>query len=153
MEKRRIRPFKAVFFVAWIIVPLFFFSCSTAKKIENNTRHGIAADTLTSKVKADRLAASSDSINTSDSISVRVHNDTVFIERWHRYTRFKTIEQRAADTMYVEHVTRRDTAEVVAATTTHEIIRSLPPGWRLISDIPIILLLVVSLFIFFRFNK
>lgn len=152
MKKIILRPFKAIFFVAWAIMPLFFSACSTAKKFENSThyelRRGIAADTLTSKAKTDRLAVSSDSINTSDSVSVRVHNDTVFIERWHRYTRFKTIEQRAADTMYVEHVTRRDTTFAVADTRL-QTIRSSPSGWRLISDMPIILLVVVSLFIFF----
>ena len=132
-------------------MPLSFFACSTAKKAENSAhyelRQGVTADTLASRAVSDRHTSRADSISTADSMTVRVHNDTVYIERWHRYTRFKTVERCAADTVYVEHVARRDTT-VAVADARQKTIRSSPPGWR-----HAIFILVLLVWLFYLYKK
>lgn len=98
-----------VFLFAWcVIMPLFIFSCSSGKSMENNTifRDSIAVSkqkdsmNVYASVRTDTYAHNS--IYRWDSVTVFIKGDTIVKDRWHLLTNTKQKTIYVTDTLFKE---------------------------------------------------
>ena len=109
------------FSLLWcVIMPFLAFSCTGAKKVENNA---ISSEKAVNSISIDSLGAykahlnnvyAHDSIYIHDSTIVLVRGDTVYKDRWHNRVVYKMFGRQKTDTIYKERVNLKiDTLKVI----------------------------------------